>query len=154
VTRRSLIVGGAALVLVAGVATGVVLGFRGGSGSLTPEEYLDRTSAVCLSYARQMDVIPPPDPTSAAEVVASVGKALPILRAQADAVRRIHPPRELQARVRTFFERTDRSLAALAAQLAAARRHDLPAMKARFGDWLAASVAAQAASRKVGYRCG
>jgi hypothetical protein len=153
VTRLSVVAAGGALVLAAGAAAGVVLAFRGGGGALTPEEYLDRASAVCVSYARRMDSIAPPDPTSAADVVASVGKALPILQAQADAVRRIRPPRELEARVHAFFVRTDRSLAALAAQLAAARRNDLPAMKARFGDWLDASAAAQAASRRVGYRC-
>jgi hypothetical protein len=154
VTRRSVAVAGAALVLAGGVAAGVVLAFRGDGGSLTPGEYLDRASAVCLSYARKMDAIAPPDPTSPSDVVASVGKALPILQAQADAVRRIRPPRVLEARVRAFFVRTDRSLTALAGQLAAAKRKDLPAMKARFGDWLNASTAAQAASRRVGYRCG
>jgi hypothetical protein len=154
VTGRSVVVAGAALVLAAGVAAGVVLAFRGGGASLTPEEYLDRASAVCVSYARKMDAIAPPDPTSRADVVASVGRALPILQAQADAVRRIRPPRVLAARVRAFFARTDRSLAALGAELAAAKRNDLPTMKARFGDWLTASTAAQAASRRVGYRCG
>ena len=142
------------LALVAGAAVGVALAFRGGDAALTPEEYLDRASAVCVTYARQMDAIAPPDPTSAKDVVASVSRALPILEAQAEAVRRLRAPRELEASVRAFFTRTDRSLAALTAQLAAAKQGDGPAMKARFAEWLAASADAQSASRRVGYRCG
>lgn len=152
-TRRSLVVSAAVVVLAAGAAVGVALAFRGGQTSLTAEEYLDRAGAACLTYARKLDAIAPPDPTSPADVVTSVGRALPILQAQADAVRRLRPPRELEQRVRAFFVRTDRSLAALRAQLAAAKRNDIQAMKARFGEWLAASVDAQTASRRVGYRC-
>jgi hypothetical protein len=153
--ERGAIVGGVGgLAIAAGVAVGVVLVFRGGGATLTPEQYLARADAVCARYARRLDGIPPPDPTSAADVVASVGRALPILQAQADAVRRIRPPHELESRVRAFFARTDGSLAALGAELEAAKRKDLAAMKARFGDWLAASTDAQAASRQVGYRCG
>jgi len=151
--RGTVIVAAGAIVVAAGVAVGVALAFRGSGSAPTPEEYLARADAVCVRYARRMDAIAPPDPTSPADVVASVSKALPILRAQADAVRRIRPPHELEQRVRVFFVRTDRSLAALAAQLAAARRNDVAAMKARFGDWLTASTAAQEASRRVGYRC-
>ncbi len=152
-TRRSTLIAGAVLLVAGGTAAGVVLAFGDGAGSPTPEQYLARAVAVCASYARKLDRITPPDPTSTSEVAASVGRALPILRAQAEAVRRIRAPRELQARVDAFFRRTDRSLAALAAELAAARRHDANAMKARFGEWLAASTAAQEASRRVGYRC-
>ena len=153
-TRRSTVIGGVALVVAAGAtAAGIAVAFGGGDSSLTPEQYLARADAVCVSYARRLDHVSPPDPTSAADVAASVGKALPILRAQAEAVRRIRPPHELEGRVRVFFARTDRSLAALAAELEAAKRNDAKTMKARFGDWVVASAAAQEASMRVGYRC-
>jgi hypothetical protein len=151
--RRSALIGVALLLVAGGAAAGIAVAFGGGDTSLTPEQYLARADAVCVSYSRELDRVPPPDPTSTADVASSVGKALPILRAQADAVRRIRPPHELEARVRAFFVRTDRSLAALDAELQAAKRNDAKAMTARFGDWVVASAAAQEASKRVGYHC-
>jgi hypothetical protein len=153
VTRRSIVIGAALLLVGGGAAAGIAVAFGGGDSPLTLEQYLARADAVCISYSRKLDRVVPPDPTSTADVAASVGKALPILRAQADAVRRIRPPHELESRVRAFFVRTDRSLAALASELEAAKRNDAKTMNARFGDWVVASAAAQEASKRVGYHC-
>ena len=154
-SRRVLVAVGALLALVvAGTAAGIALALRdGGDDRLTSSEYLDRASALCQRYARQLDRITPPDLSSTTDVAASVGRALPVLRAQADAVRKLRPPQELEERVDRFFARTDRSLAALGAALDAARRGDRKAMAPRLGDWIKSSAAAQTASKQVGYRC-
>jgi hypothetical protein len=143
------------VVVAGGIAGGIVLAFRGGStAGLSPAAYLARGSAVCRGYARQLDHIPPPaDLGSPAAVSAAVGQAFPVLRKQAAAVRAIKPPRELERSVRRYFELSDRSLALLDAALAAARRNDRAVMGPKLGAWFEASAAAQAASRKLGFRC-
>jgi len=154
VRHRGRVLLGVGLVLVTGgVAAAVVLVLRSGDESLTPAQYLARADAACQPYSRQLDRIAPPNPGSTKDVAASVGRALPILQQQADAVRKIHPPRELEQRVLAFFERTDRSLADLRAVLEAARRNDAKAMGPRLGAWFQASDAAQTASKRVGYHC-
>lgn len=151
--RSRALIGLGLVVVAGGVAAGIVLAFHGGGSSLTPAQYLERADAVCRPYAQQLDHVAPPDPGSTVDVAASVGRALPILRRQADAVRKIHPPRELEERVRAFFLRTDRSLAALGSVLEAARRGDSKTMGPRLGAWFDASDKAQAASKQVGYHC-
>ncbi len=146
-------IGVALAVVTAGVAVAVVLLTRDGSSSLTPAQYLIRADAICRVYARKLDRIPPPDMGSTTAVAQSVARALPVLTEQASAVRALDPPRELEERVRRFFRRTDRSLAALAAVLDAAKRGDAKTMGPRLGAWLAASTEAQTASHEVGYRC-
>ena len=90
---------GGLAVVAGGVAVAVVvLAARGGESPLTPAQYLARANAACRPYARQLDRITPPDLASPKDVAASVGRALPVLQAQADAVRRIKPPRELRSR--------------------------------------------------------
>jgi len=143
----------AALAVVAGAAAGIVVLAAGGKSSGTPVQYLTRASAVCRVFARKLDRVPPPDLGSTKDVASRVGQALPILEQQAEAVRRIRVPRELEQRVRVFFQRTDRSLRALAAVLDAARRDDAKTMGPRLGVWLEASDAAQSASKQVGYTC-
>jgi hypothetical protein len=153
VTRPQLLVGAGLVIVAGGVAGAVVLVFGGGSGSLTPAQYLARADAACRPYGRQLDHVAPPDPGSTADVAASVGRALPILQHQADAVRRIRVPRQLEQRVRRFFTLTDRSLAALRTVLDAAKRDDAKAMGPRLGAWFVASEDAQAASKQVGFHC-
>ena len=47
-----------------------------------------------------LDTIPPPnDPAAPGAVYESIGLALPVLRAQAEEVRKLVPPRELESRV-------------------------------------------------------
>jgi hypothetical protein len=137
--------GGAAVVVVAVAGTDKT--------SMTSAQYLARASAVCRVYARKLDRVPPPDPSSTTAVAASVGRALPVLEQQAAAVRKIPPPKALAQKVQTFFVRTDRSLAELRGVLDAAKRGDAKTMGPRLGDWIEASDAAREASHRVGYKC-
>jgi hypothetical protein len=154
VSRRSTLLA-VGVVLVAGAVAGAVVFLAGGSGkdAPTPAQYLARASAVCRVYARRLDKISPPDPGSTTAVAESVGRALPVLEQQAAAVRRIRPPKALTQKVRTFFARTDRSLAELRGVLDAAKRGDAKTMGPRLGDWIEASDAAREASHQVGYNC-
>jgi hypothetical protein len=151
--RAQLLLGAGLALLAGGAAAGLVLAFNGGGSSLTPARYLARADAACRRYARELDRIAPPDPGSTTDVAASVSRALPVLQEQADAVRSIDPPRELEQRVRRFFLLTDRSLAALSTVLEAAERNDAETMGPRLGSWFKASDDAQAASKQVGFHC-
>jgi hypothetical protein len=158
VTRRTAAAAALAALVAGGAAATVVLvagggGGNGGGGELTPAEYLARASAACTPFARQLDRIVPPDLGSPADVAATVSRALPLLRRQADAVRRIPPPPVLAERVRRFFALNDRALAALAAALDAARRNDRAALGPRLGAWFDAGGAAHEASQRAGFRC-
>jgi hypothetical protein len=154
VTRRTAAAAAVAALVAGGAAAAVVLvAGGGGGGGLTPAEYLARASAACTPFARQLDRIVPPDLGSPADVAATVSRALPLLRRQADAVRRIPPPPVLAERVRRFFALNDRALAALAAALDAARRNDRAALGPRLGAWFDAGGAAHEASQRVGFRC-
>jgi len=152
--RATALVALSAAVLAGGVAAAVVLVVGSGhKNSLTPAQYLARASTVCRVYARKLDEIPPPDPGSTTAVTQSVGRALPVLEQQAAAVRKIRPPRALEKKVQTFFDRTDRSLADLRGVLDAAKRGDAKTMGPKLGDWIDASDAARDASHQVGYTC-
>jgi len=107
------VVAAAALVVAAGTAAVVVLV---GSGGIAPTrlEYLARVEAICQTYGRRLDHIPPPtDPASPGAVFESINAALPILREQARRVRALDPPRELRRQLDPFFALTARSLDAL-----------------------------------------
>ena len=101
------------LVVAAGTAAVVVLVGRGGIAP-TRVEYLARVEAICQTYGRRLDHIPPPtDPASPGAVFESINAALPILREQARRVRALDPPRELRRQLDPFFALTARSLDAL-----------------------------------------
>ena len=152
---RGLALAATLVVVAAGLAVGISFAFRSGkSPELTPTAYLAQANAACLRYAKRLGRIPPPnDLTSFADVAASAGKALPVLEAQAAAVRKIVPPRALAARVRVLDALVARSNGFLRAALEAARRRDRPAMGLAFGAWLEASTDAHDAAVKLGFRC-
>lgn len=153
-SRGGLALAAALVVVAAGVAAGISFAFRSGSPEITSTAYLARANAVCLRYARQLDRVPPPnDLTSFAAVAASADQALPVLEAQATAVRRIVPPQAMAARVRVLNALVARSNGYLRAALEAATRRDRPAMGLAFGAWLEASTDAHDAAVKLGFRC-
>jgi len=154
VTRRISALVALGVAVVAGAAGAIVVLVAGnGTTSLTSAQYLARASAVCRVYARKLDNIQPPDPGSTTAVVASVGRALPVLEQQAAAVRKIRPPKALEPRVQEYFSRSDRSLGFLRELLEAARRGDTKTMGPKLVAWIDASDAAREASHRVGYRC-
>lgn len=153
-TPRSVTLAVALVVAVVGLGRGVAFGFRAEQlKEPTVTAYLARANKVCRSYAKQLARIAPPDPRSFAEVEQAVGKALPLLVAQAAAVRKVVPPRSLAARVKALDALVDRSNGYLRQALAAAKRHERSRMGLSYGAWLAASTDAHEAAVKLGFRC-
>ena len=83
-------------------------------------------AAICRLYGPKLDKIPPPfDVSIPAEITESVRKVEPILRAEAAAMRRLEPPRELRAQLARWNELNRRSIAKLGEALRAAKKTDL-----------------------------
>src|SRR5204863_3037318 len=126
--RRSYLrLGAACAVLSAAVAVGLALAFSSGSEAApTKSQYFARVAAICRIYGPKLDKIPPPiDVTIPSEITESVQKVEPVLRAEAEAVRRLEPPRELRARIVRWNELNQRSIAKLREALRAAKKIDL-----------------------------
>lgn len=156
--RRTALVVGLALGLVAaGSAAGIVLAFRGGDNTapgLTRTAYLQQANAICESYSKRLDKIPPPlDPASPGAVYESIGLALPLLRRQSREVHRLVPPRDLRRDVERFFTLTDKSLD----HLQEARRHaglrELFPMVQSLSAFGRARDDAKVVSRSIGFKC-
>ena len=138
-----------------GAAAGIVFAFEGGDHSrLTRAAYLRRANAICQTYIRRLDRIPPPlDPASPGAVYESIGLALPLLREQSAKVRALAPPRALKAKVDRFFALTDQSLDHLErTRLHAGRRELFPMVQslAAFGK---SRDAAKRVRSSVGFKC-
>jgi hypothetical protein len=138
-----------------GAAAGIVLAFAGDDHSrLTRAAYLRRANAICQTYARRLDRIPPPlDPASPGAVYESIGLALPLLREQLAKVRALAPPRGLQAKADRFFALTDQSLDHLErTRLHAGRRELFPMVQAlaAFGK---SRDAAKGVRSSLGFKC-
>jgi hypothetical protein len=153
--RRALVVG-LTLALVGVLTTaGVVLAFRDrGGAALSRSEYLRRATAICESYGKRLDRVPPPlDPASPGAVYESIGLALPLLREQSRKVRALTPPRAMQANVDRFFVLTERSLG----DLERARRHAgeraLFPMVQGISAFERSRNAAKRVSRAIGFKC-
>jgi len=116
--------------------------------------YLARANTVCRRFAKQLATIPPPaDPRSFSDIEASVGKALPVLEAQASAVRAIVPPTSLAARVRALNALVAHSNGYLRQALVAERKRQRTRMGLAYGAWLEASSDAHDAAVELGFRC-
>ncbi len=148
-----------ATALLAAVAAGAIIAvvaLAGGTDDSRPtrDEYVAQVDALCAEYAAQLDHIPPPgDLSSPGAIVESLEQALPVLRAQATAIRALRPPRTDEARIERFFRLTDRSLAELQAALAAALERALYPMATaltRFGE---RRDEAKAQARELGFAC-
>ena len=110
------------------VAAGVALWLGTTAGATTApsgKPYSARVSAVCLTYARRLERIPAPsDPAAYGDVIASLHRVVPLLEAQERAMRAVAAPAALQPELDRLFALDRRSIAPLAAALAAARRRD------------------------------
>jgi hypothetical protein len=132
----------------------VLLAGCGGSGGPTTAQYRARVAAVCNRYGRQLDQIPPPgDPAAFGDLIDSVGRALPILRAQARTIRALQAPHELQRRLRRLFALTDRSIAGLAETLHGARARSYGEIGAGEVQFSRARDAAKAIAAAIGVGC-
>jgi len=116
VTRRAqIVVGVVALAIAAGVAGGILLAFSGTSAAApTKAEYFGNVAKICRSYGPKLDAVTPPqDVTIPGEVVTSLSRIIPVIRAETKAVRALPLPQKLAGEIRHWLALKDRTLAAL-----------------------------------------
>ena len=153
-TRRNLGVGFACAALAVAVAVTIVLVANTGSSKAAPTraEYLSRVAAICRFYGPKLDKIPPPiDVTIPSEITESVRKVEPILRAEAEAVRRLEPPRELRAQLAQWNELNRRSIAKLGDALRAAEKIDLRGIQVAYVEFVVTGAKAQKLGHAIGF---
>ena len=136
------------------VAVGIVLVANAGSSKAAPTraEYLSAVAAICRKYGPQLDKVPPPiDVTIPSEITESVRKVEPILRAEAEAVRRLEPPRELRAQLARWNELNQRSIAKLGEALRAAEKTDLRGIQVAYVEFVVTGAKAQKLGHAIGF---
>jgi hypothetical protein len=144
----------AALAVALAVAVGIVLVANTGSSKAAPTraEYLSNVAAICRKYGPKLDKIPPPiDVTIPSEITESVRKVEPILRAEAEAVRRLEPPRELRATLAQWNELNRRSIAKLGVALRAAEKTDLRGIQVAYVEFVVIGAKAQKLGHAIGF---
>jgi hypothetical protein len=153
--RRSyLSLGAACAALSAAIAAVIVLVFASGSSQAAPTKaaYFARIAAICRLYGPKLDKIPPPyDITIPALITRSVRKVEPILRAEAEAVRRLDPPRELRAQLARWNELNRRSIVKLGEALRAAKRTDLRGIQVAYVEFVVTGAKAQKLGKAIGF---
>jgi hypothetical protein len=152
--RRHWRVGLACAALAIVVAVGIVLIANTGSSKAAPTraEYLSSVAAICRTYGPQLDKIPPPyDVTIPALITRSVRKVEPILRAEAEAVRRLEPPRELRDQLEQWNELNQRSIAKLGEALRAAKKTDLRGIQVAYVEFVVTGAKAQKLGHAIGF---
>jgi len=153
--RRSYLVFGAiCLLLAAAVAAGVVLAFVSGSSEAAPTkaQYFARVAAICRKYGPKLDKVPPPiDVSIPSELWESAEKVLPILRAEADDVRRLVPPRELRDKLARWIKLNDQSIAKLAATLPAAKEKNFQRVQTDYVGFVVTGAKAQRVGKSIGF---
>jgi hypothetical protein len=139
--------------LAAIVATTIVLVSTGTSQAApTKSEYFARVAAICRTYGPKLDKIPPPiDVTIPSEITESVRKVEPVLRAEAAAVRRLKPPRELRAQLARWSELNDRSIAKLGEALRASEKTDLRGIQVAYVEFVVTGAKAQKLGHAIGF---
>jgi hypothetical protein len=136
------------------IAGGFVLVFSSGKSEAAPtkNQYFARVAAICRIYGPKLDKIPPPiDVSIPSELWESAERVLPILRAEADAVRRLVPPRALRAKLTRWIRLNDQSLAKLAATLPAAREKNFQAVQTNYVAFIIRGAKAQRLGREIGF---
>ena len=145
---------GAACAALAGAVAALVLVFATESSRAAPTkaEYFARIAAICRLYGPKLDKIPPPyDITIPALITRSVRKVEPILQAEAEAVRRLDPPRELRAQLARWNELNRRSIAKLGEALRAAKRTDLRGIQVAYVEFVVTGAKAQKLGKAIGF---
>jgi hypothetical protein len=152
--RRYAILGGSFAVVAGAVAAAVVLAFGGSSSSAAPTktQYFARVAAICRVYGPKLDRIPPPsDLGIPSELSAAARKALPVLRAEADAVRRLESPWELRSKLVQWTRLNDRSITDLAEALRQDRQKNLRGIQIAYVGFLVTGAKAQRVGRSIGF---
>jgi len=153
--RRSyLLLGVACAAVSAAIAVAIVLVFGSGTSHAAPtkSEYFARVAAICRLYGPKLDKIPPPyDITIPALITRSVRKVEPILRAEAEAMRRLEPPPELRAQLAQWNELNRRSIAKLRVALRAAAKTDLRGIQVAYVEFVVTGAKAQKIGHSIGF---
>jgi hypothetical protein len=152
--RRHLTLGLACAALAIAIAVGIVLVAHRASSKAAPTraEYLSNVAAICRLYGPKLDKVPPPvDVSIPAEITESVRKVEPILRAEAAAVRRLEPPRELRAQLARWNELNRRSIAKLGEALRAAKKTDLRGIQVAYVAFVVTGARAQKLGHAIGF---
>ena len=129
---------------------------RAGAGGPVPGSgvYLARVSAICTVYARELARIgAPADVTAYGDVLSALGRVVPLLERQLAAMRAVDAPPGLRARLDRLFALDRRSIAALAATRAAARRRDAGGVGAGLARFTLVSGEVHALAGQIGIRC-
>jgi hypothetical protein len=146
--------GAVCVALSTAIAVAVVLVFSSGTSEAAPtrSEYFARVAAICRSYGPKLDKIPPPiDVAIPSEITESVRRVEPVLRAEADAVRRLKPPRELRARLARWNKLNERSIAKLGEALRAAEKTDLTGIQVAYVAFVVTGAEAQKLGHAIGF---
>jgi hypothetical protein len=153
--RRSYLGLGAACAALAAVVAGVivlVVGIGTSQAAPTKSEYFARVAAICRLYGPKLDKIPPPiDVTIPSEITESVKKVEPVLRAEAEAMRRLKPPRELKAKLARWNELNQQSIAKLGDALRAAEKVDLRGIQVAYVSFVVTGAKAQKLGHAIGF---
>jgi hypothetical protein len=152
--RRHLTLGLACAALAIAIAVGIVLVAHRASSKTVPTraEYLSNVAAICRLYGPKLDKVPPPvDVSIPAEITESVRKVEPILRAEAAAVRRLEPPRDLRAQLARWNELNRRSIAKLGEALRAAKKTDLRGIQVAYVAFVVTGAKAQKLGHAIGF---
>lgn len=134
--RPYVLLGAGCALLASGAAVGLVLAFSSTSAAApTKAQYFSRVAAICRLYGPKLDAIPPADIAEPANVIDAVSRALPLVKAQTNAVRALKAPPELRAKLAQWFKLHDRRIAKLEEALRAGRRLDLRALGIAYVDF-------------------
>lgn len=144
-----------AVIAVAGIAAGAWLGFHhDGRHARTRSAYLAQVSARCRAYTRRISRIgAPSDVTAYGDVVSAVSKVVPLLERQLAAMEAVDPPSDLRPGLDRLFALDRRSIAALEAALAAARRRDAGGVVKGLGAFSALGGRVHSRAVALGIRC-
>ena len=120
----------------------------------TRKAYLTRVSSVCQGYARRLERVPAPsDPAAFGDVISSLRRVLPLLRAQERSMRAVPAPRALQLTVGRLFAFDRGSIARLQLALAAAKRRDTGGVARGLARFASLRDRIHSLSVSIGIRC-
>ena len=109
-------------------------------------------AAICRFYGPKLDKIEPPaDISVPSEIITSVTKVLPLLRAESDEVGRLEPPTWAPGETRALDPAQRQLPPELAVALRAGRQKNSQAVGTAYVKYVIAGVKAQRLGRQIGF---
>ena len=152
--RWYVFLGAACALVVGGMSAGLVLAFSGTSAAAPPtkQQYFAKVAAICRYYGPKLDKIPPPiDVVIVSEIIQSVRKVEPLLRAEAEAVRRLTPPRALRAQLARWNKLNYASIAELGKSLREAKKMNFQGVQGAYVAFVVKGAKAQKLGHSIGF---